>query len=139
MEQRSDLNGRASTGRIPAEALRVTTCIEEATHVVEGSPVFDDGPGSAVPVPPELSSHPGRHCRGVDPEVFFPLSESTGLGVLQARLVCTGCPVRVVCREWATVTGQYGIWGGTTREERAAHRRAAATAGGEAARPAVAA
>lgn len=88
--------------------------------MVERSPVFDDDPGPGFPVPPELSSHPGRHCAGVDPEVFFPVSE---LGVLQARLVCTGCPVRVVCREWATATGQDGVWGGTTAGERATARR----------------
>ncbi len=89
--------------------------------MVERSPVFDDDPGPAVPVLPVLSSHPGRHCLGVDTEVFFPVSE---LGVLQARLVCTGCPVRVACREWATSTGQHGIWGGTTAAERDTARRA---------------
>ncbi len=87
--------------------------------MVERSPVFDDDSGPVVPVPPVLVSHPGRHCLGVDTEVFFPVSE---LGVVQARLVCTGCPVRVACREWATATGQHGIWGGTTGEERSAAR-----------------
>ncbi|WP_224389052.1 WhiB family transcriptional regulator [Pseudonocardia sp. ICBG1293] len=61
-------------------------------------------------------------CR---PGCFFPVSE---LGVLQARLVCTGCPVRVACREWATATGEYGVWGGTTREERTAQRHVAIAA-----------
>ncbi|WP_226358748.1 WhiB family transcriptional regulator [Pseudonocardia sp. ICBG601] len=59
--------------------------------------------------------------------------------MLQARLVCTGCPVRVACREWATATGQYGIWGGTTREQRIAHRHAATIPAPEPVRPAVAA
>ncbi|WP_226358771.1 WhiB family transcriptional regulator [Pseudonocardia sp. ICBG601] len=104
--------------------------------MVERSPVFDDDPGPVAPVPVELSSHPARHCLGVDTEVFFPVSE---LGVLQARLVCTGCPVRVACREWATATGQYGIWGGTTREQRIAHRHAATIPAPEPVRPAVAA
>ncbi|WP_226358714.1 WhiB family transcriptional regulator [Pseudonocardia sp. ICBG601] len=104
--------------------------------MVERSPVFDDDPGPTVPVPVGLSSHPGRHCLGVDTEVFFPFSE---LGVLQARLVCTGCPVRVACREWATATGQYGIWGGTTREERTAQRHAEVSAVVEPTRPVVAA
>ncbi|WP_226360882.1 WhiB family transcriptional regulator [Pseudonocardia sp. ICBG1142] len=93
--------------------------------MVERSPVFADDPGPVIPVPVELSSHPGRHCLGADTEVFFPVSE---LGVLQARLVCTGCPVRVACREWATATGQHGVWGGTTREERAAQRDAEVSA-----------
>ncbi|WP_083702629.1 WhiB family transcriptional regulator [Pseudonocardia sp. Ae717_Ps2] len=108
--------------------------MKEETHVVERSPVFDDDPGPVVPVPPELSSHPGRHCVGVAPEVFFPVSE---LGVLQARLVCTGCPVRVLCRDWASATGQDGIWGGTTATERDTTRHAEIRVA--AARPAVAA
>ena len=106
----------------PAETLVGHPECEEVTHVVERSPVFDDDPGPGIPVAVVLSSHPGRHCVGVDPEVFFPVSE---LGVLQARLVCTGCPVRVACREWATATGQEGIWGGTTDAERASQRHAA--------------
>ncbi len=116
-----NLSGRAPADCSSAEALVDHPEHEEVAHVVERSPVFDDDPGTGVPVPSELSSHPGRHCLGVDTEVFFPVSE---LGVLQARLVCTGCPVRVACREWAAATGQYGVWGGTTREERAAQRHA---------------
>ncbi|WP_224392872.1 WhiB family transcriptional regulator [Pseudonocardia sp. ICBG1293] len=104
--------------------------------MVERIPVFDDDSGPVISVPPELSSHPGRHCRGVDTEVFFPVSE---LGVLQARVVCTGCPVRVACRAWATATGQYGIWGGTTREQRMAHRHAVEGPASEPVRPVVAA
>jgi WhiB family transcriptional regulator, redox-sensing transcriptional regulator len=62
-------------------------------------------------------------CRepGVDPELFFPVSES-GAGVRQvaaARAVCARCPVQRQCREWALQAGEpAGIWGGTTPEER---------------------
>jgi len=62
-------------------------------------------------------------CRepGVDPELFFPVSES-GTAVRQvaaARAVCARCPVQRQCREWALQAGEpAGIWGGTTPEER---------------------
>jgi WhiB family transcriptional regulator, redox-sensing transcriptional regulator len=62
-------------------------------------------------------------CRepGVDPELFFPVSES-GAAVRQvaaARAVCARCPVQRQCREWALHAGEpAGIWGGTTPEER---------------------
>jgi WhiB family transcriptional regulator, redox-sensing transcriptional regulator len=62
-------------------------------------------------------------CRepGVDPELFFPVSES-GPGVRQvaaARAVCARCPVQRECRDWALQAGEpAGIWGGTTPEER---------------------
>jgi WhiB family transcriptional regulator, redox-sensing transcriptional regulator len=62
-------------------------------------------------------------CRepGVDPELFFPVSES-GAAVRQvaaARAVCGRCPVRRQCRDRALEAGEpAGIWGGTTPEER---------------------
>jgi WhiB family transcriptional regulator, redox-sensing transcriptional regulator len=62
-------------------------------------------------------------CRepGVDPELFFPVSES-GAAVRQvaaARAVCARCPVQRQCRDWALQAGEpAGIWGGTTPEER---------------------
>jgi WhiB family transcriptional regulator, redox-sensing transcriptional regulator len=67
-------------------------------------------------------------CRepGVDPELFFPVSEF-GLGVRQvaaARAVCARCPVQRECRDWALQAGEpAGIWGGTTPEERRLLRR----------------
>lgn len=57
----------------------------------------------------------------VDPELFFPVTES-GPGVRQvaaARAVCARCPVQRQCRDWALQAGEpAGIWGGTTPEER---------------------
>jgi len=67
-------------------------------------------------------------CRepGVDPELFFPVSES-GPAVRQvaaARAVCGRCPVQAPCRDWALRAGEpAGIWGGTTPEERRVLRR----------------
>ncbi len=59
-------------------------------------------------------------CRRVDPELFF--SDEGDVGF--ALRVCEGCPVREECLEWALVTGaSYGVWGGTTEEERRQLRR----------------
>ncbi len=60
-------------------------------------------------------------CRGVDPELFYPIS-TTGPAVDQvaeAKQVCAGCPVTTDCLNWALRAGEpIGIWGGTTPEER---------------------
>ncbi len=60
-------------------------------------------------------------CRGVDPELFYPIS-ATGPAVEQvtkAKKVCSGCPVTEDCLNWALRAGEpVGIWGGTTPEER---------------------
>jgi WhiB family transcriptional regulator, redox-sensing transcriptional regulator len=64
-------------------------------------------------------------CLGMDYELFFPLG-STGPAVEQiarAKAVCQDCPVMQECLEWALRTGQYGIWGGQTEDERHALRR----------------
>jgi WhiB family redox-sensing transcriptional regulator len=65
-------------------------------------------------------------CRGEDPELFFPIG-STGRDydkqVEDAKAVCSGCPVRIECLDWAYRTRADGIYGGTTEQERQAVRR----------------
>jgi WhiB family transcriptional regulator, redox-sensing transcriptional regulator len=66
-------------------------------------------------------------CRGEDPGLFFPVGE-TGPPLRQverALAVCRRCPVLATCRRYAMDTGQQGIWGATTDDERRAMRRAA--------------
>ncbi|MFJ2033053.1 WhiB family transcriptional regulator [Streptosporangium sp. NPDC087985] len=62
-------------------------------------------------------------CLDEDPELFFPVS-SEGPGRVQyeqAKAVCRRCPVRLRCLDYALNTHQmYGVWGGTTPEERRA-------------------
>ena len=63
-------------------------------------------------------------CHGIDPELFFPIS-ATGRSTPQinaAKAVCGRCPVREDCLSYALRVMPDGIWGGTTREERAAVR-----------------
>ena len=63
-------------------------------------------------------------CAGVDPELFFPLDED-GAGAAPARAVCAGCPVRVLCLDYALRTGMpAGVWGGLSTSEREALIRA---------------
>jgi WhiB family redox-sensing transcriptional regulator len=61
-------------------------------------------------------------CRtpGMDPELFFPASDSPPPAQLSAaRNICARCPVRAHCLEWALRTGEpAGIWAGTTPAER---------------------
>lgn len=55
-------------------------------------------------------------CYGLDPEVFFPTTEEeAGL----ALSYCGVCSVRDVCLAWAVRNGErYGVWGGTTEQQR---------------------
>jgi WhiB family transcriptional regulator, redox-sensing transcriptional regulator len=65
-------------------------------------------------------------CLSADPDLFFPIS-SSGPGrdqVAKAKAICTGCPVRQECLEYALATRQiHGVWGGTSEEERHLLRR----------------
>jgi WhiB family redox-sensing transcriptional regulator len=61
-------------------------------------------------------------CRGVDPELFFPLNEAAG--VAGAREVCERCPVLSECLTYALDKGiDHGIWAATTSAERRLLRR----------------
>jgi WhiB family redox-sensing transcriptional regulator len=63
----------------------------------------------------------------VDSDLFFPVGV-TGPAVDQiaaAKAVCATCPVQSECLEFAIATNQeYGVWGGTSEEERRVLRRA---------------
>jgi WhiB family transcriptional regulator, redox-sensing transcriptional regulator len=55
-------------------------------------------------------------CYGLDPEVFFPTTEEeAGL----ALSYCGLCQVKETCLAWAVRNGErYGVWGGTTEQQR---------------------
>jgi WhiB family transcriptional regulator, redox-sensing transcriptional regulator len=65
-------------------------------------------------------------CLSADPDLFFPIS-AKGPGekqVARAKIICGGCRVRQQCLEFALAHDQlYGIWGGTTPEDRQRDRR----------------
>jgi WhiB family redox-sensing transcriptional regulator len=70
--------------------------------------------------------HDRSACRGVDPELFFPVGV-TGPAVEQidrAKRVCVSCPVQAECLSWALAVGvDDGVWGGLTEHERRSLRR----------------
>jgi len=67
-------------------------------------------------------------CRSCSPELFFPAGTTgAALGeIAAAKAVCSQCPVQTPCLLFALRTAQaYGIWGGTTEDERITLRRLA--------------
>ena len=55
-------------------------------------------------------------CRGVDPDVFYPVSDEEAE---VARAICAQCPVREACLEYALANRERdGVWGGATERER---------------------
>lgn len=58
-------------------------------------------------------------CRGEPVAVFFPVD---GASVRPALVICLRCPVRDTCRD-EHLDEPYGVWGGTTEDERAFLRR----------------
>ncbi len=61
-------------------------------------------------------------CSGQDPELFFPLGESSARDIQRIRIakkICSECPVVQQCLADALAgKGKYGIWGGMTEAER---------------------
>ncbi len=57
-------------------------------------------------------------CRGMDPEWFFP--ERGDHDTLRSVIaVCTECPVRIDCLDYALAANEKaGVWGGTTGRQR---------------------
>ena len=65
-------------------------------------------------------------CRTADPDLFFPVSSlgPAQADIARAKAVCGSCEVRRQCLQFALATHQmYGVWGGTTEEERRLHVR----------------
>ncbi len=55
-------------------------------------------------------------CRGVDPDVFYPVSDEEAE---EAKSICRVCPVREACLEYALANRERdGVWGGATERDR---------------------
>ena len=55
-------------------------------------------------------------CRGVDPGIFYPVSDEDAE---DAKLICAQCDVSELCLQWALDHREHeGVWGGTTERER---------------------
>jgi WhiB family redox-sensing transcriptional regulator len=60
-------------------------------------------------------------CRNEDPELFFPITSSgpSAQQIEAAKAVCQRCGVQDQCLHYALESHQsYGVWGGTSEEER---------------------
>ena len=67
-------------------------------------------------------------CVGKDAELFFgpdgERPQDQEIREAKAAAVCTRCPVRAQCLEYALANSiKHGIWGGLTREGRSRERR----------------
>jgi WhiB family redox-sensing transcriptional regulator len=81
-----------------------------------------------LPRRPDTEGGDWRHyaaCRDIDPELFFPLgtSDACEIQIEAAKQICRTCPVREPCLRWALDSGDAGVWGGTTEDERRKRRR----------------
>lgn len=55
-------------------------------------------------------------CRGLDPEVFYPISDDDAD---EAKGICGSCSAREQCLEYALANREAdGVWGGATERER---------------------
>ncbi|HET9672111.1 MAG TPA: WhiB family transcriptional regulator [Actinomycetota bacterium] len=69
----------------------------------------------ANPSPPDMWQDRSA-CYGIDPNVFFPISEEEAGPALA---FCNACRIRTECLAWALKNGErYGVWGGLTEQQR---------------------
>jgi len=67
------------------------------------------------PTPPDFWQEQAA-CFGVEPDVFFPISEEEAGPALA---FCGSCRIRGECLAWALKNAErYGVWGGTTEQQR---------------------
>lgn len=69
----------------------------------------------------------GAACAGLDTNLFFPDMHDVASLPLY-RKMCADCPVFDTCLEWSVVHERYGIWAGTSENEREKIRRHAGIA-----------
>jgi WhiB family redox-sensing transcriptional regulator len=84
-------------------------------------PWLPTDPTTARAIPPFAA--PGAvACTPDDADAFYvDRGGQVGDAYARARAICTACPVKTKCLRWAIQTRQrYGMWGGTTPEERRA-------------------
>jgi WhiB family transcriptional regulator, redox-sensing transcriptional regulator len=82
---------------------------------IDRLPSFDLDVLPEDPSPPDVWQERSA-CFGIDPDVFFPISEEEAGPALA---FCSACTIREECLSWALKNGErYGVWGGLTEQER---------------------
>ena len=82
---------------------------------IERYPDVDVTSLPANPMPPDYWQDRAA-CFGIDPDVFFPISEEEAGPALA---YCGACRIREDCLAWALKNGErYGVWGGLTEQQR---------------------
>lgn len=82
-------------------------------------------PGRRIPAP-DAPRWDGAACRDLNVDLFFPEQGANGSVVKHAKQVCSLCPIRGRCLDYALQFDPRdlpGIWGGTTGRERHLLRR----------------
>ena len=85
------------------------------------------GVGEELPSLEEVAHRPAwmkrAQCRGEDLDLFFP---ALGASSTRAKAICSICPVRSECLDYARRDADTaGIWGGTSPRERRKQRSVA--------------
>ena len=58
-------------------------------------------------------------CTEEDTDIFFPEGKDIPGKIALAKAICASCPISGACLQAALASNEeYGIWGGTTPEER---------------------
>ena len=82
---------------------------------IDRLPTVDVDVLPADPSPPDVWQERSA-CFGIDPDVFFPISEEEAGPALA---FCSACTIRSECLSWALKNGErYGVWGGLTEQQR---------------------
>ena len=68
-----------------------------------------------IKMPHDIRVNGSCGSAGVDPDFFFSDDEAE---ISLAKAVCFDCPVRSQCLDRALQVEEFGVWGGTTPEER---------------------
>ena len=92
--------------------MSVILLLSRLTQISPGGGLGDDSGGNEM----ELIWRSLGACRGLDPDMFFPETEDQAD---VAKMVCSGCDVRISCLEHALASREkVGVWGGTTERDR---------------------
>lgn len=72
---------------------------------------------------PQYPKFENAVCREIDPEIYYVEGSSYTKENKLAKTLCFTCKDIVECREWAVFNYEFGVWGGTTDQERRSMRR----------------